>query len=177
MGTLHTADTQHFDTTSYPEMVSEIKSSINPQALLWALIAVVLYIIYHQQADKGSTLGIIQLTIIIVSVLMAVIKLLVGNHKLIYISTGSPIVREERYYNLVIESDIRQCLHEGNISRLNALRTDDAGGIMVEILVSKDKTFTAMRMQNYFLEGYRPETAWKVMPQVKIGNVKSILMN
>lgn len=175
METLHTTDAKYLDTAAYPEMVSETKSSVNPQVFLWALIAIVLYLIYHQQSDKGSTLGIMQLTIIIVSALMAIIKLFAGNRKLIYIPTGSPVVREERYYNLVIESDIRQCLHEGNTSRLNALRTDDAGGIMVEILVSKDKTFTAMRMQKYCPEGYRPETAWKVMPQVKNENMKSAL--
>ena len=167
METLHTAEAQCLEISAYPEMVCETKSAINPQALLWALIAGVLYVIYHQQPDKGSTLGIIQLTIIIASVVMAVVKLFVGNHKLVYIPTGSPVVREERYYNLVVESDIRQCLREGNTSRLKALKTDDAGGIMVEVLVSKDRVFTAMRMQKYCPEGYRPETAWKVMPQMK----------
>ena len=168
METLHTAEVQCLDTTSYPEMVCETKSAINPQALLWALIAGVLYVIYHQQPDKGSTLCIMQLTIIIISVLMAIIKFFSGGHKLTYIPTGSPVVREERYYNLVIESDIRQCLREGNTSRLKALKTDDVGGILVEMLVSKDKAFTAMRMQKYCPEGYRPETPWKVMPQTRI---------
>lgn len=174
METLHTAEAQHLYTAAYPEMVSEIKSSINPQALLWTLIAVVLYGVYYQQPDKGSTLGIIQITIIIASALMAIIKFFAGNHKLIYIPTGSPVACEERYYSIFIESDIRQCLCEGNTSRLNALRTDDSGGIMVEILVSKDKMFTAMRMQKYSLEGYRPITEWKVMPLAKNDSSKRV---
>jgi hypothetical protein len=43
------------------------------------------------------------------------------------------------------------------------LKTDDAGGIMVEVLVSKDKSFTAMCMQKYSLEGYHPVTQWVVI--------------
>jgi hypothetical protein len=54
-------------------------------------------------------------------------------------------------------------LKEHNTSRLNALKTDDTGGILVETLESKDKTFTALRMQKYCPEGYRPETGWVVM--------------
>jgi len=151
-------------TTAYPEAVSETKSVINPQALLWALIAVVLLVIYRQQPDKDSTLGIIQVTLVLVCAVLAIVKLFAGSRKLTYVPTGSPIEKSDKYYNLNLESDIRQCLKESNTSRLNALKTDDAGGILVETLESKDKAFTAVRMQKYCPEGYRPETEWVVMP-------------
>lgn len=163
MENLHNAETRRVNRGEYPEKVNDTKSIINLQAPIWALIAVVLYVIYRQQPDKNSALGIVQLTIIAVSALMAIIKLFAGSHKLTYAPTGSPIAHEERYYNLALESDIRECLREGNISRLNALKTDDAGGIMVELLASKDKRFLAMRMQKYCPEGYRPETSWVTM--------------
>jgi hypothetical protein len=54
-------------------------------------------------------------------------------------------------------------MKEGNTSRLNALKTDDAGGILVEALESKNGVFTAVHMQKYCPEGYRPETDWVVM--------------
>ena len=163
METFHQAETSRLNITEYPEKVSESKSAINPQDLFWALIAGVLYAIYYQQHDRGTTLGIIQLTLIIAAAIMAIVKLLGSNRKLTYTPTGSLIAREERYYNLALEHDIRQCLREGNISRLNALKTDDAGGIMIEVLTSKDKLFTAIRMQKYHLEGYLPETEWMTL--------------
>ena len=150
-------------TTAYPEAVSETKSAINPQSLLWALIAVVLFVIYRQQPDKDSTLGIIQITLVLVCAVLALVKLFVGTRRLTYTPTNSPVVKTEKYYNLTLENDIRQCLKEGNSSRLNALKTDDVGGILVETLESKDKTFTAVRMQKYCPEGYRPETGWVVL--------------
>lgn len=151
------------NTTVYPEAVSETKSAINSQSLLWTLIAVVLFVIYRQQPDKESTLGIIQITLVLVCAVLALVKLFTGGRRLVYTPTGSPVVKTDKYYNLAFEGDIRQCLKEGNSSRLNALKTDDAGGILVETLESKDKTFTAVRMQKYCPEGYRPETEWVVL--------------
>ena len=148
---------------TYPECVIESKSNNRAQALLWAIIAVTLFIIYRQQPDKDTTLGIVQISLVIVSAILAVVKFLVGDRKLTYAPTNSPIEKTEKYYNLTLESDIRQCLKEHNTSRLNALKTDDAGGILVETLESKDKAFTALRMQKYCPEGYRPETGWVVM--------------
>jgi len=148
---------------TYPECIQESKSNHRVQSLLWALIAVVLFIIYRQQPDKDTTLGIIQITLVIVSAVWAVVKFFVGDCKLTYAPTNSPVEKTEKYYNLNLEGDIRQCLKEHNTSRLNALKTDDAGGILVETLESKDKAFTALRMQKYCPEGYRPETGWVVM--------------
>lgn len=159
----HNTETNNLNETTYPESVSKTKSALNPQSLLWALIAVVLFVIYHQQPDKATTLCIVQLTLVIICAVLALIKLLTGGHKLTYTPTNSPIVRTERYYNLSFENDIRQCLKESNKSRLNALKTDDVGGIMIETLESKDKAFRAVRMQKFCPEGYRPETEWIVL--------------
>ena len=163
MENLQNIEVQDTHFAQYPEQIKETKSIVSPQALLWALIAVVLYVIYYQQPDKDNALCLVQLTLIGLCALLAIVKFLAGDRKLTYIPTGSLVVREERYYNIALEGDIRQCLREDNMSRLNALRTDDAGGIMVETLESKDKLFTAMRMQKYCPEGYRPETKWMVM--------------
>ena len=70
---------------AYPQTIIESKSPINAQSLLWTLIAVVLFIIYHQQDNKETTLGIIQISLVIVCVIMALVKMFVGNKKLIYI--------------------------------------------------------------------------------------------
>ena len=153
---------QSIHTVAYPESISETKSSLNPQALLWALIAAVLFAIYSQQPDKSTTMGIIQITLVIVCVVLAVVKLFSGNRKLTYTPTNSPVTRTEKYFNIALEGDIRQCLKEGNLSRLNALKIDNAGGILIELLESRDKTFTAARMQKYCPEGYKPETEWVV---------------
>ena len=160
METVNNMEAKNLKTTVYPEAVSETKSVLNPQSLLWALIAVVLFVIYRQQPDKDSTLGIIQITLVLVCAVLALVKLFAGSRKLTYTPTGSPVAKVDKYYNLSLENDIRQCLKEGNSSRLNALKTDDAGGILVETLETKDKTFTAVRMQKYCPEGYRPETEW-----------------
>ena len=107
-------------------------------------------------------MGIIQITLVIVCVVLAVVKLFSGNRKLTYTPTNSPVTRTEKCFNIALEGDIRQCLKEGNLSRLNALKIDNAGGILIEVLESKDKTFTAARMQKYCPEGYKPETEWVV---------------
>ena len=156
-------EAQNLNETAYPEVINEIKSIINPQSLLWTLIAVVLFVIYRQQPDKDTTLGIIQIALVLVCAVLALVKLFAGGRKLIYTPTNSQVDRTEKYYNIALEGDIRQCMKEGNTSRLNALKTDEAGGILVETLESKDKVFMAVRMQKYCPEGYRPETGWVVM--------------
>ena len=67
MEILNNTEAQSLHTTAYPEAINETKSVINPQALLWAIIAVTLFIIYRQQPDKDTTLGIVQNTLVIVS--------------------------------------------------------------------------------------------------------------
>ena len=54
----HNTEAQSLNTTAYPESVNETKSAINPQALLWALIAIVLFAIYYQQLHKNHPFGI-----------------------------------------------------------------------------------------------------------------------
>ena len=71
----HNTEAQSLNTTAYPESVSETKSAINPQALLWALIAIVLFAIYYQQHEKDTTLGIIQITLVLVCAVLAIAKL------------------------------------------------------------------------------------------------------
>lgn len=163
MEILHNAEVQNLNTDVYPESVSETRSALNAQVLLWTLIAVVLFVIYYQQPDKDTTLGIIQVTLVIVCAVLAIVKLFTGGRKLTYTPTNSPVARTEKYYNIALEDDLRQCLKEGNSSRLNALKTDDAGGILIEILESKDKAFIAVRMHKYCPEGYRPDTEWVVL--------------
>lgn len=162
METLQNTENQGIHTAAYPESVSEIKSSLNPQALLWALIAAVLLAVYSQQPDKNTTMGIIQITLVIVCAVFAVVKFCSGSRKLTYTPTNSPVTKTEKYFNIALEGDIRQCFKESDLSRLNALKVDNAGGILIEILESKDKTFTAARMQKYCPEGYKPETEWVV---------------
>ena len=53
MGTSQDTINQSIHTVAYPESVSETKSSLNPQAWLWALIAAVSFAIYSQQPDKS----------------------------------------------------------------------------------------------------------------------------
>ena len=162
METLHTEDTI-LGITSYPETVNELKSVINPQSLLWALIAIVLFVIYNQQPDKDTTLGIVQITLVLVCAVLALVKLFSGSKKLVYTPTGSIITQEQYYYNVDRESDILRYLKEGHADRIKTIRTDDAGGILIETLESKDKAFMAIRMSKYTLGGYEPRTEWVVI--------------
>ena len=159
METLNDVDTT-LGITSYPQTVSEIKSVINPQSFLWALIAVVLFVIYNQQPDKDTTLGIIQISLVLVCAVLALIKLFSGSKKLVYTPTGSIITQEQYYYNVDCEHDILRYLKEGNAERIKLMKTDDAGGILIETLESKDKAFVAIRMSKYTLGGYEPRTEW-----------------
>lgn len=159
----HNTEAQSLDLTAYPEAINETKSHLNPQALLWGLIAVVLFVIYLQEPERGSTLGIIQISLVAVCAVLAIVKCCSGSRKLTYTPTGSPVTRTEKCYAITLESDLRQCIKEGNTARLNALKTDDTGGILIETLESKDQTFRAVRMQKYCPEGYRPETGWIVL--------------
>lgn len=165
METLHNEDTI-FGITSYPENVSETKSVINLQSLLWALIAIVLYVIYTQQSDKEGTLGMVQLTLVAVCGVLALVKLFSGNKRLVYTPTGSTITQEQYFYNTERESDILKNLREGNAERIMKMKTDNAGGILVETLESQDKAFVALRMSKYTLGGYEPRTEWVVMKSV-----------
>lgn len=164
METLHNEDTI-LGITSYPETVSEIKSVINPQSLLWALIAIVLFVIYDKQPDKDTPLGMVQIALVLICAILALVKLFSGNKKLVYTPTGSVITQEQYYYNVDRESDILRYLKEGNIGRIMKMRTDDAGGILIETLESKDKAFVAIRMSRYTLGGYEPRTEWMVMKE------------
>ncbi|MBR5235457.1 MAG: hypothetical protein IKV24_04580, partial [Bacteroidaceae bacterium] len=109
METLHNVDTS-LGINSYPETVSEIKSVINPQSLLWALIAVVLFVIYDKQPDKDTALGMVQISLVLICAILALVKLFSGSKKLVYTPTGSIITQEQYYYNVDRESDILKYL-------------------------------------------------------------------
>ena len=76
---------------TYPECIKESKSSNRAQALLWLLIAVVLFVIYSQQPDKDSTLCLVQLALVAIFAVLSVYKFFSHNSKLIYVPTGSVV--------------------------------------------------------------------------------------
>lgn len=149
--------------TAYPSSIIESKSTINPQSLLWALIAVVLFVIYSQQKDKETTLGMIQIALVLVCAIMAAVKMFIGNKKLIYQPTGCIVDKRSYYFNNTLNNDILQCLKEGNTARIKALKNDSAGGLIVELLESRDKAFTAARLLKYEPHGYEAKTNWVKM--------------
>lgn len=149
--------------TAYPSSIIESKSTINPQSLLWALIAVVLFVIYSQQKDKETTLGMIQIALVLVCAIMAAVKIFIGNKKLIYQPTGCIVDKQSYYFNNTLNNDILQCLKEGNTARIKALKNDSAGGLIVELLESRDKAFTAARLLKYEPHGYEAKTNWVKM--------------
>lgn len=148
---------------AYPQTVVESKSAVNPQSLLWALIAVVLFIIYNQQENKETTLGMIQISLVLVCAIMGIVKMFVGSKRLTYQPTNSIVDKRSLNFNVTFENDLRHCLEEGNTARLKALKTDSAGGLTVELLESRDKAFTAARLLKYEPHGYEPKTNWKKM--------------
>ena len=147
---------------TYPQCISESKSANRMQALLWAVISAVLFVIYTQQDDKGSTLGTIQITLVIVCLALALFRLFSAS-KLTYIPTGSCVSKHIYSFSTTFKEDIYRCLSEGNTSRLKAFKNDDAGGLMVELLESDDKTFTAARLLKYEPHGYIALTPWTTM--------------
>ena len=149
--------------TAYPSSIIESKSTINPQSLLWALIAIVLFVIYSQQKDKETTLGMIQIALVLVCAIMAAVKIFIGNKKLIYQPTGCIVDKQSYYFNNTLNNDILQCLKEGNTARIKALKNDSAGGLIVELLESRDKAFTAARLLKYEPHGYEAKTNWVKM--------------
>ena len=148
---------------TYPECIKESKSNNRAQALLWLVIAVVLYVIYHQQPDKESTLCLVQLALVALFTIMAVVRCFVGGSKLTYAPTGSLVTKRTSSYNIALQPDIMRCLEEGNTARLKALKSDDAGGLMVELLESEDHLFIAARLYRYEPHGYVAKTDWITM--------------
>lgn len=156
-------EAMNLNITKYPESVTETKSLLSLPGLAWAAAAAVLYILYNQQTDKDDTLGIVLISGIIVSIVIAMIKLCNGSSKLTYTPTGSPVNKELHYYNIGLEKDVMECITAGNTARLKALKTNDTGGIMIEMMESKDKAFTAARMHKHSPAGYEPQTEWYIM--------------
>ena len=148
---------------TYPECINETKSSSRAQALLWLLIAVVLFVIYSQQPDKDSTLCLVQLALVAIFAVLAVYKFFSRSSKLIYIPTGSPVKKQSYSFNVALQPDVLRCLEEGNTARLKALKSDDAGGLLVEFLESEDHLFFAARMFKYEPHGYEAKTYWVTM--------------
>ena len=148
---------------TYPECINETKSSNRTQALLWLLIAVVLFAIYSQQPDKDSTLCLMQLALVAFSAVLAIYKLSSHSNKLIYVPTGSVVKKESYSFNVALQSDVLRCLEEGNTARLKALKNDDAGGLLVEFLESEDHLFLAARLFKYEPHGYEAKTVWVTM--------------
>ena len=148
---------------TYPQCIKETKSTNRAQALLWLLIAVVLFVIYTQQSDKDTAFGLIQIALIAIFVVLGVFKLFVGSSKLIYVPTGGLVVKHSYAFNVSLHSDILCCLEEGNTARLKALKTDDAGGLLVELLESEEHLFIAARLFKYEPHGYEAKTDWVTM--------------
>lgn len=154
-----TSETQ----TTYPNCIKESKSVNRAQALLWLLIAIVLFVIYTRQPDKDSILGLIQIALIASFAVLAIIKLFVGSSKLTYAPTGGVIKKQEYHFNIALQADILCCLKEGNTARLKALKNDDAGGLLVELLESQDYLYIAARLLKYEPHGYEARTEWVTM--------------
>ena len=148
---------------TYPECINETKSNNRAQSLLWLLIAAVLYVIYSQQPDKDSTFGLIQIALIAIFAVLGVFKFFVGNSKLTYAPTGSVVMKQSYTFNVALQPDLLRCLDEGNTARLKALKTDDTGGLMVELLESVDHHFIAARLFKYEPHGYEAKTDWVTM--------------
>lgn len=148
---------------SYPECIKETKSANPLQALLWLLIATVLFVIYNQQPDKDSTLGLVQIALITFFTILAVCKFFIQSSKLIYIPTGEIIKKQVYTFSVSLQADIFRCLEEGNTARLKAFRNDDAGGLLVEFLESEDHLFVAARLLKYEPHGYEAKTSWVTM--------------
>ena len=147
----------------YPECVKELKSNNLVQTLLWLLIATVLFVIYSRQQDKSSVLVLLQMAFIVVCAIMGVVNLFINNNKLVYSPTGSVVKKQLYNFNIAMKADLLLCLEEGNVSRLRALKTDDAGGLLVELLESDDHLFLAARLSKYEPHGYVPQTDWVIM--------------
>ena len=148
---------------SYPECIKESKSTNRAQALLWLLIAAVLFGIYSQLPDKESPLSLVQITLIAVCAVMAVYKFFCENSKLIYVPTGGVIKKQTYNFNIALQAELLHCLEEGNTARLKAFKSDDAGGLMVEFLESEDHLFIAARLLKYEPHGYVAKSGWKTM--------------
>lgn len=148
---------------AYPECVKESKSNNRAQAILWLLIAVILLVIYTQQSGNDSTLALVQIALITFFAVLAVVKFFIGGSKLAYAPTGSAIKKQSYSFNVALQPDLLLCLEEGNISRLKAFKTDDAGGLLVELLESQDHLFVAARLLKYEPCGYVAKTDWIIM--------------
>ena len=148
---------------AYPECINETKSNNRAQALWWLLIAAVLLAIYYQQPDKDNTLCLMQIALVALSVIMAVVKFCVNSSKLVYTPTGSTVSKQSYTFSVTLQADILRCLEEGNTSRLKALKTDDAGGLLVELIESEDHLFVAARLLKYEPHGYEAKTDWFTM--------------
>ena len=147
---------------TYPPCISESKSSNLTQAALWGIIAVALFGIYYRQPDRETPLANVQLLLAVACVVVAIFRLFARN-KLTYTPTGSSVEKRSYHFNTTLKADILQSLNEGNTARLKALKNDDAGGLMVELLRSKDGTYTAARLYQYEPHGYIAKTDWVSM--------------
>lgn len=147
---------------TYPQCISESKSSNLAQAALWSIIAIAFFGIYYQQTDKTTPLSNIQLLLIVTCMVVAVCRLFSSN-KLTYKPTGSSVEKHSYHFSTTLKADILQCLDEGNTAHLRALKNDDAGGLMVEFLKSKDGTYSAARLYKYEPHGYIAKTDWVTM--------------
>ena len=148
---------------AYPECIKESKSANRAQSLLWLIIAVVLFVIYSQQPDKDSTLCLMQLALVAISAVLAVYKFFSHSSKLVYIPTGGVVTKQSYSFNVALQPDVLRCLEEGNTARLKALKNDDAGGLLVELLESEDHLFLAARLFKYEPHGYEAKTVWVTM--------------
>ena len=148
---------------TYPQCINETKSNNRAQALLWLVIAIVLFVIYTQQPDKDTTLGLVQIALVGLCAVLSVVKFFSAGSKLIYAPTGSVVEKQSYCFNIALQPDLLRCLEEGNTARLKALKTDDAGGLMVEFLKSEDHLFMAARLFKYEPHGYVAKTDWVTM--------------
>ena len=148
---------------AYPQCINELKSNNRTQAMLWLIIAVVLFIIYNQQPEKDTALGLVQIFLVALCAVLAVYKFFSTSSKLIYSPTGSAVKKQSYSFNISLQADLLHCLKEGNTARIKAFKNDDAGGLLVEFLESEDHLFTAARLFKYEPHGYEDKTGWIIM--------------
>ena len=141
--------------------------TITPLTYIVIAVTLTMFVAYgmldDKQSDTASLLFMLGAAFTVFTTYMVVVK----GRQFYYKPTGSGITRFTLYFDANTEAQIEDSVRTGNMAGLSELKTSNTGQMVVELYLSKDNAFGAIRYKKYQGYTYQAQCEWKRLDETQ----------
>lgn len=162
--------------SEHPNIISRISISKLLFSLSFILIGI-LMLVFASEITSNSSPYVYGLFIGGVAFLIVgIYRLLCKSKETIYTPTGSLTKERSLFFDLKHRDELKQYVASGNFpSELN-IKTEDAGNIRMDVIISQDNKFIAVQLLQFVPYAYNPITSIYYYTNNETGNIVSFLL-